>query len=129
AVQTNIVPPKKVHLVQASVAAMQNPMGCEVRVNGHCGLPRLSISSRSASMVTGMDASADGSALHSVMKCKTVVAVFVVVVMYLVCGGLAFRALEQPFESNQKDSITQEKALFLQRNPCVSPAELEALIK
>ncbi|XP_050988474.1 potassium channel subfamily K member 10b isoform X2 [Labeo rohita] len=136
AVQTNIVPPKKVQsgavqssLVQASVAAMQNPMGCEVRVNGHCGLPRLSISSRSASMVTGMDASADGSALHSVMKCKTVVAVFVVVVMYLVCGGLAFRALEQPFESNQKDSITQEKALFLQRNPCVSPGELEALIK
>ncbi|XP_048048143.1 potassium channel subfamily K member 10b isoform X1 [Megalobrama amblycephala] len=136
AVQTNIVPPKKVQsgavqssLVQASVATMQNPMGCEVKANGHCPLPRLSISSRSASMVTGMDSGADGSALHSVMKWKTVVAVFVVVVAYLVCGGLAFRALEQPFESNQKDTITQEKALFLQRNPCVSPAELEALIK
>ncbi|XP_052476242.1 potassium channel subfamily K member 10-like [Carassius gibelio] len=129
AVQTNIVPPKKVQssLVQASVAAMQNPMGCEVKANGHCALPRLSISSRSASVVTGMDA--DGAAPHSVMKCKTVVAVFVVVVMYLVCGGLVFCALEQPFESNQKDNITQEKALFLERNPCVSPAELEALIK
>ncbi len=131
AVQTNIIPPKKVQssLVQASVAAMQNPMGCEVKANGHCVLPRLSISSRSASVVTGMDAAADGSALHSVMKWKTVVTVFVVVVMYLVCGSLAFCALEQPFESDQKDSITQEKALFLQRNPCVSPAELEALIK
>ncbi len=91
AVQTNIVPPKKVQsgavqssLVQASVAVMQNPMGCEVKANGHCVLPRLSISSRSASMVTGMDAAADGSALHSVMKWKTVVTVFVVVVMYLV---------------------------------------------
>ncbi|XP_051578953.1 potassium channel subfamily K member 10-like [Myxocyprinus asiaticus] len=136
AVQTTIVPPKKVQpvvvqssLVQASVATMQNPMGCDGRANGHCVLPRLSISSRSASMVTGLDSGADGSALHSVMKWKTVLAVFVVVVVYLVCGGLAFRALEQPFENNQKDTITQEKALFLQRNPCVSSAELEALIK
>ncbi|XP_051501934.1 potassium channel subfamily K member 10b [Myxocyprinus asiaticus] len=108
---------------------MQNPMGCDGRANGHCVVPRLSISSRSASMVTGLDSGADGSALHSVMKWKTVLAVFVVVVVYLVCGGLAFRALEQPFESNQKVTITQEKALFLQRNPCVSPTELEALIK
>ncbi|XP_052001210.1 potassium channel subfamily K member 10-like [Xyrauchen texanus] len=136
AVQTTIVPPEKVqpvavqsNLVQASVATMQKPMGCDGRANGHCVLPRLSISSRSASMVTGLDSGADGSALHSVMKWKTVLAVFVVVVVYLVCGGLAFSALEQPFESNQKDNITQEKALFLQRNPCVSPAELEALIK
>uniref|UniRef100_A0AAY5F5X6 Potassium channel domain-containing protein n=1 Tax=Electrophorus electricus TaxID=8005 RepID=A0AAY5F5X6_ELEEL len=63
------------------------------------------------------------------MKWKTVLAVFVVVVTYLVGGGLAFQALEQPFENDQKNTITQEKALFLQRNPCVSPAELEALIK
>ncbi|KAK7153442.1 hypothetical protein R3I93_011375 [Phoxinus phoxinus] len=132
AVQTNIVPVKKVEsgAVQSSlVQVMQNPTGCEVQANAHCSLPRLSISSRSASALTGMDSGADGSDLHSVMKWKTVLAVFVVVVSYLVCGGLAFRALEQPFESNQKDSITQEKALFLQRNPCVSPAELEDLIK
>lgn len=116
-------------LVQASVAAMQNPMGCEAKANEHCPLPRLSISSRSASIVASMDAVADGSALHSVMKWKTVLAVFVVVVLYLVGGGLVFQALEQPFESDQKNTITQEKALFLQGNPCVSPAELEALIK
>ncbi|XP_062324424.1 potassium channel subfamily K member 10a [Osmerus eperlanus] len=127
-VQTNLVPPKKVQsgmlqssLVQASVATMQNPMGCT--------MPRLSVSSRPASMVASMEAVASGSALLTVMKWKTVLAVFVVVVAYLVAGGLVFRALEQPFESNQKDSITMEKAAFLQKNPCVSPAELEALIK
>ncbi|XP_077587886.1 potassium channel subfamily K member 10b isoform X1 [Stigmatopora nigra] len=138
AVQSNLVPPKKAQpgmvkssLVQASVATMQNPMGCETKANGHCALPRLSISSRSASVVASMDASCDGSlaALHSVMKWKTVLAVFIVVVLYLVCGGLAFRALEQPFESDQKNSITLEKASFLSRHPCVTPDELEALIK
>uniref|UniRef100_A0A4W4F3Y7 Potassium channel domain-containing protein n=1 Tax=Electrophorus electricus TaxID=8005 RepID=A0A4W4F3Y7_ELEEL len=134
--QTNMAPPKKVQagaaqcsLVQASVTAMQNPMGCELKGNEHCPLPRLSVSSRSASIVASMDTGVDGSALHSVMKWKTVLAVFVVVVTYLVGGGLAFQALEQPFENDQKNTITQEKALFLQRNPCVSPAELEALIK
>uniref|UniRef100_A0A8C9Z5Z8 Potassium channel, subfamily K, member 10b n=1 Tax=Sander lucioperca TaxID=283035 RepID=A0A8C9Z5Z8_SANLU len=82
-------------------------------------------------VVASMDASYDGTvaALHSVMKWKTVVAVFIVVVLYLVCGGLAFRALEQPFESNQKTSITLEKASFLERHPCVTSEELEALIK
>lgn len=110
---------------------MQNPMGCDPKANGHCPLPRLSISSRSASVVASMDASYDGmaAALHSVMKWKTVLAVFVVVLIYLICGGLAFHALEQPFESNQKNSITLEKASFLERHPCVTPDELEALIK
>ncbi|XP_034531729.1 potassium channel subfamily K member 10b isoform X1 [Notolabrus celidotus] len=136
AVQTNLVPPKKAQpgmvkssLVQASVATMQNPMSVDPKANGHCPLPRLSISSRSASVVASMDASCDGTYLHSVMKWKTVLAVFVVVVLYLVCGGLAFQALEQPFESNQKTSITLEKASFLERHPCVTPDELEVLIK
>ncbi|KAM4724550.1 potassium channel subfamily K member 10b isoform 3-T3 [Anableps anableps] len=121
----------KSSLVHASVATMQNPMGYDPRTNGHCALPRLSISSRSASMVASLDASSDGSiaALQSVMKWKTVMAVFVVVVLYLVAGALAFKALEQPFESNQKTSITLEKASFLERNPCVTPTELDAIIK
>uniref|UniRef100_A0A665WC45 Potassium channel subfamily K member 10-like n=1 Tax=Echeneis naucrates TaxID=173247 RepID=A0A665WC45_ECHNA len=106
-----------------------NPMGCDPKANGHCPLPRLSISSRSASVVASMDTSCDGSALHSVMKWKTVLAVFIVVVLYLICGGLAFRALEMPFESIQKNSITLEKASFLEKHPCVRPDELEALIK
>ncbi|XP_056337456.1 potassium channel subfamily K member 10a [Danio aesculapii] len=126
-VQTNLVPPKKVQpgmlqssLVQASVATMQNPMGCS--------LPRLSVS-RPASMVASMEAVADGSALLTVMKWKTVLAVFVVVVAYLVAGGLVFRALEQHFERYQKDSITLKKAAFLLKHPCVTPEELEELIK
>ncbi|KAA0708861.1 Potassium channel subfamily K member 10 [Triplophysa tibetana] len=126
-VQTNLMPPKKVQpgmlqssLVQASVATMQNPMGCP--------LPRLSVS-RPSSVVASMEAIVDGSALLTVMKWKTVLAVFVVVVVYLVAGGLVFRALEQPFESNQKDSITFKKAAFLQKHPCVTPNELEELIK
>uniref|UniRef100_A0A672HCH2 Potassium channel, subfamily K, member 10b n=1 Tax=Salarias fasciatus TaxID=181472 RepID=A0A672HCH2_SALFA len=109
----------------------ENPMGCDPKANGHCPLPRLSISSRSASMVASMDTSCDGStaALHSVMKWKTVLAVFVVVVLYLVCGALAFRALEQPFESSKKTSITLEKASFLDKHPCVAPEDLDAIIK
>ncbi|XP_038160867.1 potassium channel subfamily K member 10b isoform X1 [Cyprinodon tularosa] len=138
AVQTHLVPPKKMQpgmvkssLVHASVATMQNPMGYDPRTSGHCALPRLSISSRSASMVASLDASSDGSlaALQSVMKWKTVMAVFVVVVLYLVAGALAFKALEQPFESNQKTSITLEKASFLDRHPCVTASELDAIIK
>ncbi|MEQ2218644.1 hypothetical protein XENOCAPTIV_006176, partial [Xenoophorus captivus] len=138
AVQTHLVPPKKMQpgmvkssLVHASVATMQNPMGYDPRSNGHCALPRLSISSRSASMVASLDASSDASiaALQSVMKWKTVMAVFIVVVLYLVAGALAFKALEQPFESNQKTSITLEKASFLERHPCVTPSELDAIIK
>ncbi|XP_042359332.1 potassium channel subfamily K member 10a [Plectropomus leopardus] len=127
-VQTNLIPPKKMQpgmlqssLVHASVATMQNPMGCS--------LPRLSVSSRPPSMVTSMEAVADGTASFTMMKLKTVLAVFVVVVAYLVAGGLVFRALEQPFENNQKITITAEKAAFLHKHPCVSPDELEALIK
>lgn len=127
-VQTNLVPPKKVQpgmlqssLVHASVATMQNPMGCVV--------PRLSASLRPPSVVASMEAVADGSAPFTMMKLKTVMAVFVVVVAYLVAGSLVFRALEQPFENNQKITITAEKAAFLQKHPCVSPEELEAIIK
>lgn len=108
-------------LVQASVATMQNPMGCSV--------PRLSVSCRPPSVVASMEAVADGSAPFTMMKLKTVLAVFVVVVAYLVAGGLVFQALEQPFENNQKITITAEKAAFLQKHPCVSSDELEAIIK
>uniref|UniRef100_A0A8C5F6I3 Potassium channel, subfamily K, member 10b n=1 Tax=Gadus morhua TaxID=8049 RepID=A0A8C5F6I3_GADMO len=112
---------------------MQSPSAAagDAKANGHCPLPRLSISSRSASVVASMDAGYEGAeaALHSVMKWKTVLGVFVVVLLYLVCGGLAFRALEQPFESHQKDSITHEKSDFLKKHSCVTPDELEALIQ
>lgn len=137
AVQTNLAPPKKAQpgavkstLVQASVATMQNPMGCDTKTSGHCPLPRLSISSRSASVVASLDTSYDpATALHSVMKWKTVLAVFVVVLIYLICGGLAFSTLEEPYESNQKASISQQKTTFLEKHSCVTREELDTLIK
>ncbi|XP_066463688.1 potassium channel subfamily K member 10 isoform X2 [Eleutherodactylus coqui] len=86
----------------------------------------MSVCSRTT-MVTTMDNTSRG--LHSVMKWKTVLAIFVVVVVYLVSGGLVFRALEQPFESRQKSTIAQEKLDFLQTHSCVTQQELDALIK
>ncbi|XP_077123689.1 potassium channel subfamily K member 10 isoform X2 [Ranitomeya variabilis] len=98
--------------------------------NGHhtspTPTPRMSVCSRTT-MVTTMDNTSRG--LRSVMKWKTVLAIFVVVVVYLVSGGLVFRALEQPFESSQKSTIAQEKLDFLQAHSCVTPQELDALIK
>uniref|UniRef100_I3MI01 Potassium two pore domain channel subfamily K member 10 n=1 Tax=Ictidomys tridecemlineatus TaxID=43179 RepID=I3MI01_ICTTR len=97
--------------------------------NGHQPhpAPRLSISSR-ATVVARMEGASQGG-LQTVMKWKTVVAIFVVVVVYLVTGGLVFRALEQPFESSQKNTIALEKAEFLRDHICVSPQELETLIQ
>lgn len=95
--------------------------------NGHHPVPRLSISSR-ATVVARMEGASQGG-LQTVMKWKTVVAIFVVVVVYLVTGGLVFRALEQPFESSQKNTIALEKAEFLRDHICVSPQELETLIQ
>ena len=75
-----------------------------------------------------MEGAAQGG-LQTVMKWKTVVAIFVVVVVYLVTGGLVFRALEQPFESSQRSTMALEKAEFLRDHVCVSPQELETLIQ
>ncbi|KAM6274096.1 potassium channel subfamily K member 10 [Porphyrio hochstetteri] len=93
---------------------------------GHYPAPRLPGSSR-ATVVATMDAPSQG--LQTVMKWKTVVAIFVVVVVYLVTGGLVFRALEQPFESKQKNTIALEKADFLREHVCVTQLELETLIQ
>ncbi|XP_029453590.1 potassium channel subfamily K member 10 isoform X2 [Rhinatrema bivittatum] len=96
------------------------------KTNGHHPGPRLSVTSRTT-VVASMDSTSVG--LHSVMKWKTVLTIFVVVVLYLVTGGLVFQALEQPYESSQKSTIAIEKAEFLWDHPCVSSQELETLIK
>uniref|UniRef100_A0A671ETC4 Potassium two pore domain channel subfamily K member 10 n=1 Tax=Rhinolophus ferrumequinum TaxID=59479 RepID=A0A671ETC4_RHIFE len=110
--------------VPAAVPPVCQPKGA---TNGHYPAPRLSISSR-ATVVARMEGTSQGG-LQTVMKWKTVVAIFVVVVVYLVTGGLVFRALEQPFESSQKNTIALEKAEFLRDHICVSPQELETLIQ
>ncbi|MEE6494287.1 hypothetical protein FKM82_017081 [Ascaphus truei] len=142
--QTTRHPP---HLPESKITAMAVPsavpspvplpvLPSDPKLNGHhptptptptpTSTPRMSVCSR-ASMVTTMDSTPSG--LHSVMKWKTVLAIFVVVVVYLVSGGLVFRALEQPFESSQKSTIAQEKADFLRDHPCVTQQELDALIQ
>lgn len=105
------------------------PPACppKAAANGAPPAPRLAVSSRAA-VVARMEGVAQGG-LQTVMKWKTVVAIFVVVVVYLVTGGLVFRALEQPFESSQKNTIALEKAEFLRDHICVSPQELETLIQ
>ncbi|XP_036126052.1 potassium channel subfamily K member 10 isoform X2 [Molossus molossus] len=110
--------------VPAAAPPVCQPKGA---TNGSYPAPRLSISSR-ATVVARMEGASQGG-LQTVMKWKTVVAIFVVVVVYLVTGGLVFRALEQPFESSQKNTIALEKAEFLRDHICVSPQELETLIQ
>lgn len=66
---------------------------------------------------------------QKVMDWRAVVAIFIVVVVYLVVGGLVFRALEQPFESRQKNTIASQKADFLREHICVTELELETLIQ
>lgn len=118
----------KTSLLCVSVAVPSPVPACEPepKTNGHYPAPRLSISSR-ATVVATMEAPSQG--LQTVMKWKTVVAIFVVVVVYLVTGGLVFRALEQPFESRQKNTIALEKADFLREHVCVTQLELETLIQ
>nr|XP_033806727.1 potassium channel subfamily K member 10 isoform X2 [Geotrypetes seraphini] len=116
----------EVHVLETSVAVPSAVPASDPKTNGHHAGPRLSVSSR-ATVVASMDNTSVG--LHSVMKWKTVLTIFVVVVLYLVTGGLVFQALEQPNESSQKSTIAIEKAEFLWDHPCVSSQELETLIK
>ncbi|XP_067847969.1 potassium channel subfamily K member 10-like [Heptranchias perlo] len=108
------------------VAVQSTVQACDPKTNGHYPVSRLSISSRTT-VVASMDSGPQTS--PTVMKWKTVLAIFVVVVVYLVVGGTVFRALEKPFESKQKTKIAAEKSNFLRNHPCVSPGELDALIE
>ncbi|XP_051775849.1 potassium channel subfamily K member 10-like isoform X1 [Erpetoichthys calabaricus] len=123
---TTRFPDKQHHRPDKSMAVQSTMSACDAKANGHCPLPRLSISSR-ATVVATMDSGSP--MLQTVMKWKTVLAIFVVVVVYLVIGGLVFRALEQPFESSQKNTIALEKSEFLKLHSCVTPEELETLIQ
>uniref|UniRef100_A0A8D3ANX2 Potassium channel domain-containing protein n=1 Tax=Scophthalmus maximus TaxID=52904 RepID=A0A8D3ANX2_SCOMX len=63
------------------------------------------------------------------MRWKTVSAIFLMVVLYLIIGATVFRALEQPHESSQKLRILAEKLEFLTLHACVNSSELEDLVK
>uniref|UniRef100_A0A3Q3NDL6 Potassium two pore domain channel subfamily K member 2 n=1 Tax=Mastacembelus armatus TaxID=205130 RepID=A0A3Q3NDL6_9TELE len=63
------------------------------------------------------------------MRWKTVLAIFFLVVLYLIIGATVFKALEQPHESSQKLAILAEKLEFLAMHACVNSSELEDLVK
>lgn len=65
----------------------------------------------------------------TVMRWKTVSAIFFLVVLYLIIGATVFKALEQPQESRQKEAILEEKLQFLLMHSCVNSTELERLVK
>uniref|UniRef100_UPI00358F1E2B potassium channel subfamily K member 10-like n=1 Tax=Myxine glutinosa TaxID=7769 RepID=UPI00358F1E2B len=62
------------------------------------------------------------------MKRKTVLAVFTLVLVYLVLGGVVFWALEKPLESRMQTTVASSKVAFLNRHSCVASEELEQLI-
>ena len=94
---------------------------------GSTPLPRLSVDSRFTALTTGEDlgSMAEGG---SVMKRKTVLAVFTLVLVYLVLGGVVFWALEKPLESRLQLTVVSSKVAFLNRHTCVASDELEQLI-
>ncbi|XP_029702006.1 potassium channel subfamily K member 2 [Takifugu rubripes] len=63
------------------------------------------------------------------MKRKTVTAIFLLVVLYLVMGAAVFRSLEQPHESAQRVAILSQKMEFLSQHACVNQSQLEELVK
>ncbi|XP_069049066.1 potassium channel subfamily K member 10 [Lepisosteus oculatus] len=119
-------PRKQVNWDPQQAAVQSSSSASDVKPNGPSPRPRLSISSR-ATVVASIDSSTPY--LQTVMKWKTVLAIFVVVVVYLVIGGLVFSALEQPFESSQKNTIILEKSEFLQNHSCVTREQLDKLIQ
>ncbi|XP_069501243.1 potassium channel subfamily K member 4 [Ambystoma mexicanum] len=62
------------------------------------------------------------------MKKKTVLAIFTVVLVYLVTGAVVFRMLEQPYERLQQDTLAAKRSSFLDGHACVETEELDDLI-
>ncbi|XP_035533986.1 potassium channel subfamily K member 2-like [Morone saxatilis] len=94
----------------------------------HNSKPRLSFSAKSVVLNTP-DYDDECDTRTTVMRWKTVSAIFFLVVLYLIVGATVFRALEQPHESSQKLAILAEKLDFLATHTCVNSSELEDLVK
>ncbi|XP_022624800.1 potassium channel subfamily K member 2 [Seriola dumerili] len=92
----------------------------------HNSKPRLSFSAKPVVLNVPED---ECDTRTTVMRWKTVSAIFFLVVFYLIIGATVFRALEQPHESSQKTAILEEKVKFLVMHACVNSSELEDLVK
>uniref|UniRef100_A0A8C4NHS2 Potassium channel domain-containing protein n=1 Tax=Eptatretus burgeri TaxID=7764 RepID=A0A8C4NHS2_EPTBU len=71
----------------------------------------------------------EGRTGPTVMKWKTVLVLFTLVLSYLVAGGAVFQALEQHYEASQHAKLEQSKTEFLRKHTCVQSEELEELFK
>uniref|UniRef100_A0A3Q1EHF2 Potassium two pore domain channel subfamily K member 2 n=1 Tax=Acanthochromis polyacanthus TaxID=80966 RepID=A0A3Q1EHF2_9TELE len=92
----------------------------------HNSKPRLSFSTKPVVLNTPED---ECDTRTTVMRWKTVSAIFFLVVLYLIIGATVFKALEQPHESSQKLAILAQKLEFLAMHDCVNSSELEDLVK
>ncbi|KAM9765260.1 potassium channel subfamily K member 2 isoform 1-T1 [Menidia menidia] len=91
----------------------------------HNTKPRLSFSTKPITLTPREES----EVVATVMKWKTVTAIFLLVVLYLVMGAAVFRTLEQPHESAQRLAILTQKLEFLSRHSCVNQNQLEELVK
>ncbi|KAM9826468.1 potassium channel subfamily K member 2 isoform 1-T1 [Syngnathus typhle] len=91
----------------------------------HNTKPRLSFSTKSITLTPREES----EVVATVMKRKTVTAIFLLIVFYLVMGAAVFRSLEQPHESAQRLAILTQKLDFLAKHPCVNHSQLEDLVK
>ncbi|XP_053305751.1 potassium channel subfamily K member 4-like [Spea bombifrons] len=64
----------------------------------------------------------------NVMKKKTVVALFGVVLGYLVTGAVVFQMLEQPYESMQQDRLSEHRKAFLEMHTCIQEVNLDDFV-
>uniref|UniRef100_A0A3B3ZCI6 Potassium channel domain-containing protein n=1 Tax=Periophthalmus magnuspinnatus TaxID=409849 RepID=A0A3B3ZCI6_9GOBI len=90
----------------------------------HNSKPRLSFSTKPITLTVREES----EVVATVMKWKTVTAIFVLVVLYLVMGAAVFKALEQPHESAQRVAILTQKLEFLSKHQCVNHSELEEVL-
>ncbi|XP_063758328.1 potassium channel subfamily K member 2-like isoform X2 [Eleginops maclovinus] len=105
---------------------MATPDLLDPKSAAHNCKPRLSFSIQPIVLNTPED---ECETRTTVMRWKTVSAIFFLVVLYLIIGATVFRALEQPHESSQKLAILAEKLDFLAMHACVNSTELEDLVK
>ncbi|XP_034053680.1 potassium channel subfamily K member 2-like isoform X2 [Gymnodraco acuticeps] len=105
---------------------MATPDLLDPKSAAHNCKPRLSFSIQPVVLYTPED---ECETRTTVMRWKTVSAIFFMVVLYLIIGATVFRALEQPHESSQKLAILAEKLNFLAMHACVNSSELEDLVK
>ncbi|KAG7279136.1 hypothetical protein CRUP_022331, partial [Coryphaenoides rupestris] len=113
------------HRLDGEESVMAAPDLLDPKSATHNSKPRLSFSTKSITM----SPREESEMVATVMKWKTVSAIFFLVVLYLVMGALVFRALEQPHESAQRLAILSQKLEFLSRYPCVNHSQLEELVK